>query len=162
MRMKDKVVLVTGGSLGIGRAIAVRLAQEGAKIAISGRGQASLEEAAALIEQGGGEVLTLASDVQDKTQVDRMIDEVLAKWGTIDVLVHNAGVNSPTPFLDISQEEWNRHIQINLTGSFLVSQRVCQEMVRRKQPGVVIVMSSVNGLSGEAHFAHYKSSACYG
>ncbi|MBP1988618.1 SDR family NAD(P)-dependent oxidoreductase [Paenibacillus eucommiae] len=156
--MEGKIALITGGSLGIGRAIAQRFAWEGAKVAISGRGSAALEEAASFIREQGGEVLILESDVQDQVQVHRMVDDVLHKWGSIDVLVHNAGINNPTPFLDISEAEWDRHININLKGAFLVSQRVCREMVKRKQQGAVILMSSVNGLAAEADLAHYNTS----
>ncbi|MDF2668880.1 MAG: family oxidoreductase [Paenibacillus sp.] len=158
MRLDNHIALITGGSLGIGRAIALRFAGEGAKVAISGRGRASLEEAAVVIREQGGEVLTLESDVQDQEQVNGMIDCVLEKWGRIDVLVHNAGINNPTPFLDITVEEWDRHININLKGTFLVAQRVCREMTKRQQKGSVVLMSSVNGLAAEADLAHYNAS----
>lgn len=158
MRLKHKTALVTGGSLGIGRAIAIRLAQEGAKVAISGRGKPALEEAAAMIRDKGGEALTFESDVQDRAQVNGMIDGILERWDRIDVLVHNAGINSPVPFLDITEEEWDRHLDINLKGAFLVSQRVCREMADRKHPGSVIFISSVNGLAAEANLAHYNAS----
>jgi NAD(P)-dependent dehydrogenase (short-subunit alcohol dehydrogenase family) len=158
MRLDNNIALITGGSLGIGRAIALRFAREGAKVAISGRNRASLEEAAGMIREQGGEVLTLESDVQDQDQVNRKIDQILDKWGRIDVLVHNAGINNPTPFLEITAEEWDRHININLKGAFLVSQRVCKEMTKQQQKGSVILMSSVNGLAAEADLAHYNAS----
>jgi glucose 1-dehydrogenase/3-oxoacyl-[acyl-carrier protein] reductase len=158
MRLEHKTALVTGGSLGIGRAISIRLAQEGAKVAISGRGRPALEEAAAIIRDKGGEALTFESDVQDHGQVNGMIDGILKRWDRIDVLVHNAGINSPAPFLDITEEEWDRHLDINLKGAFLVSQRVCREMAGRNHPGSVIFISSVNGLAAEANLAHYNAS----
>ncbi|TMV51908.1 SDR family oxidoreductase [Paenibacillus mesophilus] len=158
MRLQQKTALITGGSLGIGRAIAIRFAQEGAKVAISGRGKPALEEAAAMIRDIGGEALIFESDVQDRAQVNKMVDGILERWDRIDVLVHNAGINSPVPFLDMTEEEWDRHIDINLKGAFLVSQRVCREMADRKHHGSVIFISSVNGLAAEANLAHYNAS----
>lgn len=158
VRLANHIALITGGSLGIGRAIALRFAREGAKVAISGRGRASLEEAAAIIREHGGDVLTLESDVQNQDQVNTMIDHVLEQWGRVDLLVHNAGINEPTPFLDITEEAWDRHMNINLKGAFLVSQRVCKEMIKRQQIGSVVLMSSVNGLAAEADLAHYNAS----
>jgi NAD(P)-dependent dehydrogenase (short-subunit alcohol dehydrogenase family) len=158
MRLAGKIALVTGGSLGIGRAIAIRFAREGAKVAISGRGKAALDETAAVIRERNGEGLAFESDVQHVEQVNAMIDGVLHKWGRIDVLVHNAGINAPVPFLDMPLEQWDRHMNVNLRGAFLVSQRVCQEMAARKQQGSIVFISSVNGLAAEANLAHYNAS----
>lgn len=158
MRLAGKIALVTGGSLGIGRAIAIRFAREGAKVAISGRGKAALDETAAVIRERNGEGLAFESDVQHVEQVNAMIDGMLHKWGRIDVLVHNAGINAPVPFLDMPLEQWDRHMNINLRGAFLVSQRVCQEMAARKQQGSIVFISSVNGLAAEANLAHYNAS----
>lgn len=158
MRLEGKIALVTGGSLGIGRAIAIRFAREGAKVAISGRGKAALDETAAVIRERGGEVLTFESDVQHVGEVNALIDGVLQEWGRIDVLVHNAGINAPVPFLEMPLEHWDRHMNVNLRGAFLVSQRVCQSMAERKRQGSIIFMSSVNGLAAEANLAHYNAS----
>lgn len=158
MRLAGKIALVTGGSLGIGRAVAVRFAREGARVAISGRGKAALEEAAAVIREQGGEALTFESDVGHAAQVNAMVDGVLNEWGRIDVLVHNAGINAPVPFLEMPLVQWDRHMNVNLRGTFLVSQRVCREMAARKQPGSIVFMSSVNGLAAEANLAHYNAS----
>lgn len=157
MRLQKKVVLITGGSMGIGQAIAIRLAREGAKVAISGRGREALDETAAKIREAGGEVWAVEADVRYSDQVERMIDEMLAKWGRIDVLVNNAGICSPSPFLEMTEEDWDRHMDINLKGTFLTSQRVAQEMVKRKGQGAIINMSSVNGLAAEGDQAHYNA-----
>ncbi len=157
MRLEHKVALITGGSHGIGRAIAVKFASEGAKVVITGRGQQALEEVCDYIKDQGGEVIAIESDVQYKSQVDDMVDRVIAKWGKIDVLVNNAGINTPAPFLDITEEEWDRHMDINLKGTFLVSQRTAREMVKRGQGGSIIQMSSVNGLAAEGDQAHYNT-----
>jgi len=158
MRLNHKVALITGGSQGIGRAVAERFAAEGAKVAISGLGQAALQETAASIREQGGQVLAVESDVRHKEQVGQLVEEVITQWGRIDILVNNAGVNRTASFLEITEEDWDWHMDINLKGTFLVSQRVCQEMIKRKQGGSIIQMSSVNGLSAEADQAHYNAS----
>lgn len=157
MRLLDKVALITGGSLGIGQAIACRFAEEGAKVAIAGRGRAALEETAEMIRSKGGDVLVIETDVQYKDQVHAMVDRVLQEWSKIDILVNNAGICKPAPFLDISEEEWDRHMNINLKGTFLTAQRVAQELVNRKQSGSIINVSSVNGIAAEADQAHYNT-----
>jgi NAD(P)-dependent dehydrogenase (short-subunit alcohol dehydrogenase family) len=157
MRLSGKTAVVTGGSHGIGRAIAIRFAREGAKVAICGRGKAALDETVAAIREDGGEALAFEVDVADKAQVDRFIDSVVAAWGRIDIAVNNAGICSPVPFLDMSEEEWDRHIEINLKGAFLVSQKVAREMVRLRTAGSIIQMSSVNGLQAEADQVHYNT-----
>lgn len=157
MRLQNKVALITGGSMGIGQAIAVKFAKEGAKIAIAGRGQSALQETAELIRAEGGEVITLEVDVQYKEHVDRMVDQVLQKWNTIDILVNNAGICSPSPFLEMSEDDWDQHMNINLKGTFLTAQRVAQEMDKQSVKGSIINMSSVNGLAVEDGQAHYNT-----
>ncbi|MDR6550493.1 SDR family NAD(P)-dependent oxidoreductase [Paenibacillus qinlingensis] len=157
MRMKDMVVLITGGSTGIGKATAVRFAAEGAKVAITGREKAVLQATAEEIAAQGGEVIWIDGDVQLKSDVNRMVDTVLGNWGTIDVLVNNAGICSPASFLEIEESEWDRHMAINLKGTFLVGQAVARCMVQQGKSGSIINMSSVNGLAAEKDQAHYNA-----
>lgn len=156
MRLENKIALITGGSLGIGRAIAARFAEEGAKVTITGRSRSALDEAVAEISAQGGDIAALSGDVQYKADVERMVAEVLDRHGRIDVLVLNAGICNPAPFLEITEEEWDRHIAINLKGAFLFGQRVAKEMVKQGA-GSIIHMSSVNGLAAEAGQAHYNT-----
>jgi NAD(P)-dependent dehydrogenase (short-subunit alcohol dehydrogenase family) len=157
MRLQNKVALITGGSLGIGRAIAIKFASEGAKVVIVGREMKALEETSSFIRAQGGEVVAIECDVQYKVQVEYMMDQAIAKWGGIDVLVNNAGINATSPFLDITEEDWDRHMAINLKGTFLVSQRAAREMVKLGKGGSIIQMSSVNGLAAESDQAHYNA-----
>lgn len=157
MRLKGKVALITGGSTGIGKAIALRYAQECAKVAITGRDRGMLQETADEIATFGGEAICTDGDVQHKADVRRMVEDVLAKWGTIDVLVNNAGICKPAAFLDIEEEDWDRHMAINLKGTFLSGQAVAREMVRKGIKGSIINMSSVNGLAAEGDQAHYNA-----
>ncbi|MFD0715859.1 SDR family NAD(P)-dependent oxidoreductase [Paenibacillus sp. GCM10027626] len=157
MRLQGKVALITGGSTGIGKAIAVRFAQEGAKVAIAGREEALLQEAVQEISAFSEHIFYIAGDVQYKQDVQRMIDAVIARWGTIEVLVNNAGICSPAPFLEMEEADWDRHMAINLKGTFLASQAAAREMVRLKVKGSIINMSSVNGLAAEGDQAHYNA-----
>jgi len=158
MRLAGKVALVTGGSHGIGRAIAVRFAKEGAFVVICGVEPEALAETERFIREQGGEAAAFETDVRSKAQVDRMVDRIAEERGRIDVLVNNAGICVTAPFLDITEELWDRHIAINLKGAFLVGQSVARLMVKRRVAGSIIHMSSVNGLAAEADQAHYNAS----
>ncbi|MDU0203366.1 MULTISPECIES: SDR family oxidoreductase [Paenibacillus] len=157
MRMTDQIALITGGSTGIGKATAVRFAAEGAKVAITGREKGALQAAAAEIAEQGGQVIWIDGDVQFKADVDRMVDTVLGHWGTIDVLVNNAGICSPASFLEIEEAEWDRHMAINLKGTFLAGQAVATVLAKQAKGGSIINMSSVNGLAAEKDQAHYNA-----
>ncbi|MGO4494947.1 SDR family NAD(P)-dependent oxidoreductase [Paenibacillus sp. 2RAB27] len=157
MRLKDSIALITGGSTGIGKATAVRFAAEGAKVAITGRDKAALQATAEEIAAQNGEVIWIDGDVQLKSDVKRMLDTILSQWGTIDVLVNNAGICSPAAFLDIEESEWDRHMAINLKGTFLVGQAVAKVLVAQEKGGSIINMSSVNGLAAEGDQAHYNA-----
>lgn len=156
MRLEDKVTIITGGSLGIGLATAIRFAKEGAKVAIAGRGLTALEEAANLIRNVSSEVMTAQVDVQVKSQVDRLVDEVVERWGAVHILVNNAGICGLSSFLDITEKDWDDHMNVNLKGAFLAGQRVAREMIERGTGGSIIHMSSVNGINAEAMQAHYN------
>jgi glucose 1-dehydrogenase len=157
MRLLDKVALITGGSHGIGQAVAIQYAREGAKVAICGRGQAALDETVKLITEAGGTAVAYTVDVCNKQQIDEMIKSLLSEWESIDILVNNAGICDPAPFLDITEEQWDRHMEINLKGTFLVSQGVVRSMVELGTAGSIIHMSSVNGMAAEADQVHYNS-----
>jgi len=157
MRLSGKVAIVTGGSHGIGQAVAIRFAREGAKVALCGRGKAALDETVGLIREAGGEAIAYETDVSNKAQVDRFVDGVIAEWGKVDIAVNNAGICEVSPFLDITEEQWDRHMAINLKGAFLVSQRAAREMVRQGTGGSIIQMSSVNGIQAESDQVHYNT-----
>lgn len=158
MRLKDKVSIITGGSHGIGRAVCLRFAREGARIAIADIEPEALEEVSGLLRAEGAEVIGVVTDVQSKSQVGAMIDQVITQWGRLDIVVNSAGICRPSPFLEITEEDWDRHMNVNLKGAFLVSQRAAREMIRQGTGGSIIQMSSVNGLAAESDQAHYNAS----
>lgn len=158
MRLEGKRAIVTGGSRGIGKAIAVRYAQEGAHVIVAGRDHDVAAQVCEEIHAAGGVAHPFAIDVQDSGQVQAMVDFTMDTLGGIDILVANAGICEPAHFLDITEESWDRHIDINLKGVFLCGQAVAKAMVAAKTRGKIINMTSVNGLAGEGDQAHYNAS----
>ncbi|HET7560609.1 MAG TPA: glucose 1-dehydrogenase [Limnochordia bacterium] len=158
MRLKGKVALVTGAGRGIGRAIAERYAREGAAVLVADVDAAAAAEAVAGIVAAGGQAEACALDVRNKAEVERAIDVVEARFGPLDILVANAGICELTPFLEIEEEAWDRHLDINLKGVFLCGQAAARRMAAGGRGGRIINMSSVNGLAGEADQAHYNAS----
>jgi NAD(P)-dependent dehydrogenase (short-subunit alcohol dehydrogenase family) len=157
MRLKDKVAIVTGGGAGLGRAVGMRFAQEGAKVTLGDIDLACAEGVAREIQEAGEESLAVQVDVRSKSQVQNMVDRTLAAFGKIDILVNNAGVFSMVPFLELSEEEWDRTVDVHLKGSFLCSQAVLKHMVEKKIQGSLIHLGSISSFVGFPESAHYCS-----
>lgn len=152
-RFEGKTVIVTGAGRGIGRAIAERFASEGADVLCVGRTREPLEETAALC----GSAWVVTGDVSRSEDVDGVLAAALERWERIDVLVNNAGIDDETPFLDMSEEDWRAVIATNLTGVFLMSQRVARTM-RDSKGGVILHNISIDALGGDGPFASYNAS----
>ncbi len=145
MRLEGKVALVTGASSGIGRAIAQRFATEGAHVAVNymPRGQ-NEEEARAVADSLATPGMTIGADVTKRADVERMVSEVSEKFGRLDIAVCNAGIEIKRPFLEATDEEWNKVISVNLYGAFVVSQAAARRMVQQGEGGKLIYTSSVH------------------
>ena len=154
--LKDRHVLVTGGALSIGFEIARRFCREGAVVSIFDYNQEALTRATEQLRSDGHSVNPFVVDVSVQQQVCDAVDAA-EQITPIDVLVNNAGICLVTPFLNIEADEWHKTLDVNLTGPFYVAQSVCRYMVRRRR-GVVLNMSSKNGLDGEFGHAHYNAS----
>lgn len=145
MRLKGKVALVTGASSGIGRAIARRFAEEGAHVAVNylprGRNE---EEARAVADSLASPGMTAGADVSRRPEVERMVSQVVEQFGRLDVAVCNAGIEIERPFLEVTDEEWDKVISVNLYGAFVVSQASARRMVRQGEGGKLIYTSSVH------------------
>ena len=154
-RLIGKVAIVTGAGAGIGRAIALRFAAEGAQVVVNDVNGPTAEDAAQTILAGGGTAIAITAHVADKAQVDRLFDTTLERCQTVDVLVNNASLtDTARHFLDADEQWWDRILAANLRSAFLCSWRAAQVMARRRQ-GAIINLSS-----GGASRAH-RSNAAY-
>lgn len=155
--LKDKRALITGGSRGLGKAIALALASEGIHIAITGRNEKSLQEMANELKKTGVEVAYAAFDVTDKEQVFSSLAKLQQDFGTIDILVNNAGIAAFGSILEMDAELWEDIIKTNLLGAYYVVKAVVPNMVAKKS-GDVINISSTAGLKGNAATSAYSAS----
>ena len=145
--LQGRVALVTGGSKGIGKAVARGLAEAGAKVAISARTEADLIKAAKEIGDGlSTEVATFVVDMNDRGQVKQLAADVLARFGRCDVLFNNAGSNRPQSLVDITEEVWDYIVELNLTSCMLLSRELAPSMIQNKW-GRIVYTSSIMGLA---------------
>ena len=158
MRFQNQAVLVTGGGSGIGQQVCLLAAQEGARVAIGDRDLANAERTAAMIRAGGGEAVALALDVAEPRSVTDFVAAAEAALGGLDVLVNSAGVREIQPVLELSFEEWNRVLQINLSGTFLPSQAFARRLVAAGRGGSIVNLASTLGLMAAPNRAAYVAS----
>lgn len=158
--LHGRVALVTGAATGIGRAIALRLADAGAAVAVNHLNNPA--GAAAVVDdilRAGGRALSVAADVTHSEQIRAMVAQVQAQLGTVDVLVNNAGILQERAFLDITENDWDRMLAVDLKSVFLVSRAVLPDMLARRggSSGVIINMASDLGILGRENFAAYSA-----
>ena len=156
-RFVGRTVIVTGGGRGIGQATARAFAAEGADVLVLGRTVADLEDTVAKITADGGQAWLLPCDVTNDAQVDEAAAQAATRWGHIDVLVNNAGIDDDTPFLEIEHARWRAVIDTNLTGVFLMSQAVGREMAKAGR-GVILHTASIDASGGDGPYAAYNAS----
>ncbi|MEL6224465.1 MAG: 3-oxoacyl-[acyl-carrier-protein] reductase [Cyanobacteria bacterium J06627_8] len=155
--LTDKIALITGASRGIGRAIALALATCGAKVVVNYASSAqSAEEVVAEIQTMGTEAIALKADVSKTEEIDELFKAVMDKWGRIDVLVNNAGITRDTLLLRMKPEDWQRVIDLNLTGVFLCTRSAAKIMLKQRT-GRIINIASVSGLMGNPGQANYSA-----
>ncbi len=155
--MLDKtVVLVTGSSRGIGKAIALKFAREGAAVVLTSRHEKDIKKVAAeIVEEGGYNPLTIEADLKKDSDIRKLVKEILDQWGRIDVLVNNAGIGYLRPFLDLKVEEFQEMLDLNVRAVFALTQQVIPGMMERKT-GTIINIASLAGKNG------FKSGTGYG
>jgi len=159
--LQDQAAVVTGGGMGIGRAIAIRLAQEGAAVAICGRDAQALEETAATIRAAGGQVLTRSLDVAEQDAVEAFIADTQRQFGRLDVLVNNAALTAMSkigfaPVPDMPGDEWRRVIDVNLSSAYYAAHAAGQIM-RTQRSGSIVTISSVHAHTPHALTPHYDT-----
>ncbi len=155
--LENKVALVTGAARGIGQAIALQLASDGADLALCDVKTEWLEETATKVKALGRRAETYAMDVADGVAVNAAVTKVVADFGQIDVLVNNAGITRDTLLIRMSEEDWDAVLDINLKGSFLVTKAVAKVMMK-KRSGAIVNIASVVGIMGNAGQANYTAS----
>lgn len=158
--LTDKVALVTGGRRGMGKAHALALAAQGAKVVVADIDAGECLAVAEEIKSKGGEAIGLKMDVSDKSDVDAALDAALKQFGRLHILVNNAGIYFSKPALELTEEEWDRMIDINLKGQFLCAQRAAEEMAKNKWGRIINISSIASGQVGVgiAGGAHYTAS----
>jgi meso-butanediol dehydrogenase / (S,S)-butanediol dehydrogenase / diacetyl reductase len=157
MKLKDKVALVTGFGSGLGRAIAVLFAEEGAAIIGASTTDSKGRETVALIEKENGKVFFRSGDVSRSAQMKSLVDEGVKRFGGIDIVVNSAGVRTNGSITEITEEQWNRTLDVNLKGVFVVSRLAIPEMIKRGG-GVIINIGARSGMAGQAGRAAYCAS----
>ena len=157
MRLHDRVALVTGASQGIGRACALKLASEGATVALAARNQEKLNELAQQIGAAGGKASVFPMDVADENQIKSAIKAALAQFGKIDILVNNAGITRDQLVMRMKRPDWDAVLNTNLTSAHLCIQQVIGSMLKQRW-GRIINVTSVFGQTGQAGQANYASS----
>jgi len=160
MRLKDKVVIITGASSGIGKSMAERFAKEGAKVAFNYRegGSFDAKKAQAFAEALGPNAMPAVGDVSKRADLERMVSEVVSRYGRLDVAIGNAGIEFRESFLDATDEHWNAVMGVNLYGSFAFSQIAARQMVKQGNGGKIIFTSSVHEDIPLASLAPYCAS----
>jgi 3-oxoacyl-[acyl-carrier protein] reductase len=155
--LEGKVAIVTGGSRGIGAAVATLLAERGAAVVVSARDAARLDAAVKELDATGAAVVGVAGDVSRREDAERLVDTARERFGRVDILVNNAGITRDGLLLRMKDEDWDRVLEVNLRGAFVMTRAVSKVMVRQKG-GRIINMSSAAGAMGNAGQANYSAS----
>jgi NAD(P)-dependent dehydrogenase (short-subunit alcohol dehydrogenase family) len=160
MKLKGKVAIITGASRGIGRGIAEVFAEEGADVAVNYvAGAKNAEEVAARVRGKGRRAITVKADVANRGEVEAMFEQVWKELGPVDILVNNAGIETIVPFLELTDEQWTRLVDVNLRGAWLCSQVFCRRVIPAGRKGNIVHIGSIQAakvLPGRTHYAPTK------
>lgn len=146
--LKDKVAVITGAQRGMGRSHALKLAKSGAKVVVSDISLEGCQKVVDEIKGAGGEAIAVKCDVTKKEEVDEMVRKTVEEFGKVNILVNNAGIVQFKPFLELTEEDWDRTLDINLRGYFLCAQACAKEMVKQKSGVIVNIASVAMGQTG--------------
>jgi 3-oxoacyl-[acyl-carrier protein] reductase len=155
--LDGKVAIVTGGSRGIGAEIGARLAEDGAAVVVSGRDAGRLQRAVRDLEARGGAALGIAADAASREDCERLVSAARQHFGRIDILVNNAGVTHDELLIRMKDEDWDRVIEVNLRGAFMMTRAVSKALVRQKHGGRIINITSTAGAMGNAGQTNYSA-----
>ncbi len=157
MKLKDRVAIVTGSTSGMGRAIAKKFAQEGAKVVVTGRNEERAKAVVDDIRAEGGEAVYVIVDTSNTDDCKVLLDKTLEEYGTVDILVNNAGMLSMAPLAEVSREEWEKVFNVNVNAALYLTQLVAPIM-KEKGKGVIVNTASVASFAAHHGFAAYVSS----
>ncbi|HEY4136029.1 MAG TPA: SDR family oxidoreductase [Alphaproteobacteria bacterium] len=157
MKLKDQVAVITGAGRNIGEETARLLASEGARIAVVDMDKGRGDKVAADIRAAGGDAAGFVADVSSEADVVKLVADVVAKWGGIDILVNNAAYSDNKTILEISKADWDKTIAVTLTGPFLMGKHVAQRMVEQKRGGKIVNVGSTSGFRGRPRAIAYTS-----
>lgn len=155
MRLRDKIAIVTGAASGIGKHIGTRFAQEGARVAIADLNLDGAQEVAGEITRGGGVAMAVAIDVTDEAQVNAGVDTVAERFGGVDILVSNAGIQHIAPLVELSLADWRKMLAVHLDGAFLTTRACMRQMDRQGRGGTILYIGSVHSVEASPLKAPY-------
>ena len=155
--LDGRVAIVTGGSRGIGAAIAALLAEDGAAVVVSGRDADRLQRTTKELEAQGGAILGVVADAAIRQDAERLVDAAKQRFGRVDILINNAGIVRDDLLVRMKDEDWDRVMEVNLRGTFLMTRATTKLMIRRKSGGRVINIASTSGAMGNAGQANYSA-----
>jgi 2-hydroxycyclohexanecarboxyl-CoA dehydrogenase len=158
MRLLDKVAIVTGAASGLGRGIALALAREGARVAVVDLNEAGAKETVEAIARAGGEAGAWRADISDRARIEAVVGEVIARWGTVHVLVNNAGLDRVGPFVESPESDWDLILRVNLKGPIVCTRAVLDAMTKQGYGKIVNIASDAGrvGSTGEAVYSAAK------
>lgn len=159
--LKDKIALITGARRGMGKSHALALAKQDAKVVVTDISQEECQKVADKIKSAGGEAIAFKLDVSNSAEVNQVFDEAIKQFGRLDILVNNAGIYQPKPALEITEEEWDKMIDVDLKGEFLCAQRAAKEMAKNKWGRIINIASIASGgvgvgIAGGCHYTAAK------
>lgn len=158
MRLENKTVIVTGAGSGLGKAVAVAAAKEGAAVVLADINEDAMNKTAQEIRENGQKALCSQVNVCSQESIGQMLTKAVDTFGQVDALVNCAGIFSSIPFLELTEEDWDRMLDINLKGSFLCSQAFIRQLLNQKTGGSLVFLSSISGYIGFTKSAHYCAS----
>lgn len=153
--LRGRVALVTGASSGLGRHFAAVLAEAGARVVVAARRLERLESLVSEVEQAGGQALAVAMDVTDSDSVLTALTTVENQFGPVEILINNAGIGDPRPFLETTEADWDRMMDTNLKSAWFLAREVSRRLVEKGQPGSIINIASILGLRVGRDLSHY-------
>lgn len=157
-KFADETVIVTGSSSGIGRRIATRFAEEGANVVTNARDYTRAEDTARSIREAGGDAIGIQADMSERSDVVDLVEQAVAEYGGLDVIVNNAGIHVGKPVMELDSDDWRSVIDVNLSGVFFGAQVAAEQMIEQGEGGAIVNVSSIFGSAAKQGLTPYNAS----